>query len=74
MYGSDRNVLPLHRACTLDPPVALVNALIECYSLSVQITTKTYVADGEVHHRSASEAQEDWYVLSIYMYAVARIM
>lgn len=65
MYGSDRNVLPLHRACTLDPPVALINALIECYPLSVQVTTKTCGADGEVQHRSASEAQEDWLPLQI---------
>lgn len=66
LYGCDRKVLPLHLSCTLNPPEAVVQALLDVYPLSSQLLTESIVLSTHVTNSAfIAGEQEDWVALQI---------
>lgn len=54
-FGFERRVLPIHLACTIDPPETFIQTLLDVYPLSSQLLTSSL----------SSGTEEDWLPLQI---------
>ena len=66
LYGCDRKVLPLHLACTLNPPEAVIQTLLDVYPVSSQLLTKSFLSTATVTNSAfVAGEREDWLALQI---------